>query len=124
MNPSPTASSSSTNDTTASPQNKLVRIAEFRTALEGYHLSKAALQTLSQTELVLLVAPSSTGRNTIIWELLKIGDYHFVVSDTTRKPRVNDGLLEQSGREYWFRSEQEVLTDIQQGKYLEAAIIH
>lgn len=104
--------------------NKLVRIDEFRQALQGYHLSKQAIHTLSQTELVLLVAPSSTGRNTIILQLLKTGDYHFVVSDTTRQPRVNDGLLEQSGREYWFRSELEVLTDIQQGKYLEAAIIH
>ena len=104
--------------------NELVRIDEFREALNGYHLSKAALQTLSQTELVLLVATTSTGRNTIIRQLLKTGDYHFVVSDTTRKPRVNDGLLEQNGREYWFRTENEVLTDIRQGKYLEAAIIH
>ena len=104
--------------------NDLVRIADFQKALEGYHLSKQALQSLSQTELVLLVAPTATGRNTIIRQLLKTGDYHFVVSDTTRLPRVNDGVLEQNGREYWFRTELEVLSDIQQGKYLEAAIIH
>lgn len=104
--------------------NRLARIAEFADALDGYHLSKQTLQTLSQTELVLLVAPSATGRNTIIRELLKTGDYHFIVSDTTRKPRVNDGVLEQNGVEYWFRTELEVLTDIRDGKYLEAAIIH
>lgn len=104
--------------------NELVHIDEFRAALKDYHLSKPALQTLAQTKLVLLVAPSSTGRNTIIWQLLKTGDYHFVVSDTTRQPRVNDGVLEQNGREYWFRTEEEILTDIRAGKYLEAAIIH
>jgi guanylate kinase len=104
--------------------NELVHIDDFHAALENYHLSKVALQTLSQTKLVLLVAPSSTGRNTIIWQLLKTGDYHFVVSDTTRKPRVNDGVLEQTGHEYWFRSEDEILADIQAGKYLEAAVIH
>lgn len=104
--------------------NQLERIDEFRVALQDYHLSKEALQALAQTELILLVAPTSTGRNTIIRELIKTGDYHFVVSDTTRKPRVNDGLLEQDGREYWFRSELEVLNDIKHGKYLEAAIIH
>jgi guanylate kinase len=104
--------------------NELLRIDEFRNILDGYHLSKQALQTLSQTKLVLLVAPSSTGRNTIIRSLMKTGDYHFVVSDTTRKPRVNDGLLEQNGKEYWFRTENEMLTDLSQGKYLEAAIIH
>jgi guanylate kinase len=104
--------------------NELVHIAEFKTALQDYHLSKPALQTLSQTKLVILVAPTSSGRNTIIWQLLKTGDYYFIVSDTTRKPRINDGIPERSGHEYWFRSEQEVLDDIQGGKYLEAAIIH
>src|ERR1700689_1309052 len=104
--------------------NELVHGAEFRSALRDYHLSKAALQTLSQTKLVILVAPTSSGRNTIIWQLLKTGDYYFIVSDTTRQPRINDGKLERDGHEYWFRSEAEVLTDIQQGKYLEAAVIH
>jgi guanylate kinase len=104
--------------------NELTRIADFRTALKKYQLSPQALQTLSQTKLVLLVAPSSSGRNTIIWQLLKTGDYYFVVSDTTRQPRVNDGVPEKDGREYWFRSEDEVLADIQAGKFLEAAIIH
>jgi guanylate kinase len=104
--------------------NTLNRIAEFREALQDYSLSKVALHTLSQTKLVLLVAPSSSGRNTVLREVVKTGDYHFIVSDTTRKPRENDGMLEQNGREYWFRTEDEVLADIQQGHYLEAAIIH
>jgi guanylate kinase len=104
--------------------NELVHIAEFRSALKGYHLSKTALHTLSQTKLVILVAPTSSGRNTIIWQLLKSGDYHFIVSDTTRKPRINDGIKERTGHEYWFRDEEDILEDIRQGKYLEAAIIH
>jgi guanylate kinase len=104
--------------------NELARIADFRLALQNYHLSKVALQTLSTTKLVILVAPTSSGRNTIIWQLLNTGDYYFIVSDTTRKPRMNDGVMERNGHEYWFRSEDEVLEDIRQGKYLEAAIIH
>src|SRR5947209_4084329 len=104
--------------------NELVHKAEFHTLLADYKLSKASLLTLSQTKLVLLVAPTSSGRNTIIRELLKTGDYYFIVSDTTRKPRVNDGIPERDGVEYWFRSEEEVLEDIKQGKYLEAAVIH
>src|SRR3546814_14273785 len=46
------------------------------------------------------------------------------VSDTSRKPRVNDGIPEQNGVEYWFRSEAEILNDLKAGKFLEAAIIH
>jgi guanylate kinase len=104
--------------------NQLKHIDEFRNALVDYHLSKFALQSLSQTKLVLLVATTSSGRNTIIRELLKTGNYHYVVSDTTRAPRTNDGIPEQPGKEYWFRSEEEVLQDLKTGLYLEAAIIH
>ncbi len=104
--------------------NQLKHIEKFRNVLADYRLSKLALQSLSQTKLVLLVATTSSGRNTIIRELLRTGNYHYVVSDTTRAPRVNDGVLEQTGREYWFRSEEEVLQDLNAGYYLEAAIIH
>lgn len=104
--------------------NQLSRIEEFREILSGYQLSDEAKQTLREIKIVLLVGPSSSGRNTIINELLKTGEYYFIVSDTTRKPRVNNGVPEQSGREYWFRSEDEVLADLKAGKFLEAAIIH
>lgn len=104
--------------------NSLTHIDEFKTLLEDYHLSKESLLTLSQTQLVLLVAPTSSGRNTVIRRLMETGDYYFVVSDTTRKKRVNDGVLEQNGVEYWFREETDVLKDIKSGKYLEAAVIH
>jgi guanylate kinase len=33
-------------------------------------------------------------------------------------------MPEQDGREYWFRSEEEVLNDLKKGEYLEAEIIH
>ncbi len=104
--------------------NELANLQTFQTLLADYQLSKTALQTLSQTQLVLLVAPTSSGRNHLIRELLKTDDYYYIVSDTTRKPRVNDGVMEQNGVEYWFRDEADVLADIEQGKYLEAAIIH
>lgn len=104
--------------------NALLHIAEFRAALAGYHLSAAAQKTLNQTKLVLLVAPSASGRNTIINELLKTGQYHFIVSDTTRQSRINNGAPEQNGREYWFRTEEEMLDELQRGEFLEAEIIH
>lgn len=104
--------------------NQLLRIEEFRTALDGYRPSETAAGILGRTRLILLVAASASGRNTIIAHLLKTGSYHFIISDTTRLPRENNGVLEQNGREYWFRSEDEVLNDLRQGKFLEAEIIH
>ncbi|HSX07310.1 MAG TPA: hypothetical protein VLG11_00250 [Candidatus Saccharimonadales bacterium] len=104
--------------------NELKHIADFRKLLADYRPSAAARQILAETRLVLLVGPSSAGRNTIINELVKTGAYHFIVSDTTRQPRTNNGVPEQNGREYWFRTEEEVLAELERGEFLEAAIIH
>lgn len=104
--------------------NKLEKIEEFRQVLAHYKVSDEALWALQNVDLVLLIGPSSSGRNTIINELVKKGGYHLVISDTTRQPRVNNGILEQSGHEYWFRSEADILADLRAGKFLEAAIIH
>lgn len=99
-------------------------IQAFHTALEEYHLSDHGRDILKQTKLVVLTAPTASGRNTIINELLRTNEYYFIISDTTRDPRVNNGMLEQNGREYFFRSETEMLADIKAGNFLEAEVIH
>ena len=104
--------------------NKLKHIQEFKKVLSDYQVSKAAQKDLERTQLVLFVGPSSSGRNTIINELLKSGKYHYIISDTTRKPRKNNSVLEKNGREYWFRNEEEILADLRSGLFLEAAVIH
>lgn len=104
--------------------NELKQIDEFRKVLADYQLSDAAREVLAKARLVLLVGPTSSGRNTIINELVRMGDFHYVVSDTTRQPRSNNGVMEQNGREYWFRTETDLLQDLQNGSFLEAAIIH
>lgn len=104
--------------------NQLENAEAFRQALADYRLSDETREILKGIQLVLLVGPSSSGRNTIINKLVETGRYHYVVSDTTRQPRVNNGILEQNGREYWFRSEEDILADLKAGRFLEAAIIH
>lgn len=104
--------------------NQLQLRDEFERILGGYQPSPAARQALGQINLTILSAPTASGRNTIINELVKTGRYHYLVSDTTRQPRVNNGLPEKNGQEYWFRSEREFLADLKAGEFLEAAIIH
>lgn len=106
--------------------NQLIHVDEFRDVLKNYHPSDLAKKTLFDVSLVLLVGPSASGRNTIVNELVKSGKYYHIVSDTTREKRVDkDGnIIEVDGREYWFHSEEEVLTGLKRGEYIEAAIIH
>ncbi|MEO6513933.1 MAG: hypothetical protein ABIR37_04590 [Candidatus Saccharimonadales bacterium] len=105
--------------------NQLEHADEFRDILKDYHPSKLAKQTLADVPLMLLVGPSAAGRNTLINELVKTGKYYHIVSDTTREKRTKDGeAIEVDGREYWFHSEEEVLTGLKRGEYIEAALIH
>lgn len=104
--------------------NKLVHIAEFDRLLKTYRPHEDTLEMLRKTPLVLLVGPTASGRNTLIHLLIDTNRYHYIVSNTTRQPRENNGIMEQDGREYWFVTEEEFLEGLQEGRYLEAAIIH
>jgi guanylate kinase len=104
--------------------NQLLRASEFRQVLSRYHPNDDVKKTLSGMRLLLFVAPTATGRDTIIHELLKTGHYVPLITDTTRQPRINNGILEQHGREYWFRGEDEMLEELAKGDLAGAAMIH
>lgn len=104
--------------------SELRYLEEFQDLLKNYTVSAQTKRLLNQIDLVLLVAPTSAGRNTIIRELLKTGNYHYIVSDTTRSPRINNGVPERDGVEYWFRTEEQVLAELRAGQFVEAAVIH
>lgn len=106
------------------PTPRLRKRPEFEAALHGYQPSQATVATLANTTIVTLTAPSATGRNSIINELVKTGRYYFIVTDTTRPPRMNGDVWETNGVEYFFRSEEDVLRDVKAGAFVEAEIIH
>lgn len=107
----------------------LSHLAEFQAILENpehpYRPSAESQAVIRETDIALIVGPSNSGRNTTIKRMLASSDnYYFMVSDTTRKPQFRDGEMEADGGTYWFRSEEDVLADLEAGAYVEAAIIH
>ena len=93
---------------------------QFISILNGYTISETQRQALQKIPLVLLAGITGSGKNAIMHRLSETGDFHIVISDTTRPPRNG----EQNGREYWFRSEEDVLSDLQAGTFIEAALVH
>ena len=74
--------------------------------------------TNQKGKLVVISAPSGTGKGTVISELLKLRpDIAFSVSATTRKPREN----EVDGVEYRFLSHEQFQKMIQSNEFLEYA---
>lgn len=109
---------------TKDKQTLLQHLEVFQKLLSEYAPSTETIEILKRTPLILMVGPTASGRNTLINLLVETGRYHYIVSDTTREPRTNNGVPETNGREYWFKSEAEFLQGIRDGAYLEAAIIH
>lgn len=104
---------------------ELQKRTEFEEVLQDYSVSQEGLEILSKLDLVVMISPTSAGRNTIINKLVESGRYSFVVSDTTRPMRTKDGhFIEQDGVHYFFRKEEDILADLKDGLFIEAAIIH
>lgn len=97
---------------------------QFEIVLSCYQISPQARTILKNMQLVLLTAATSTGRSVVVRRLLASGRYHYIISDTTRPPQIRDGQLEQNGVQYFFRKEEDLLSDLKAGNFLEAEIIH
>lgn len=96
----------------------------FAVALKDYHMSEHANQILRDSKLVVLSGVAGGGRNSTIKYLVDNYNYFFMVSDTTRPPKLRDGVMEINGVNYHFRSESDMLADIQNGEFVEAEVIH
>lgn len=92
--------------------------------LKSYKPSTKAVEQLRRKKLVIFAGITSAGKNTIMNELLKSGEYHDIVTSTTRAPRENDGVMEKDGVDYHFLSTEEALEKLKNGEYLEVAPVH
>lgn len=71
-------------------------------------------------DLTTVAGPAGVGKNTV---MTKTG-LSVVVSDTTRQPRENDGVLEVDEREYFFRDDiAGVYEDLVYGMYVQVALV-
>ncbi len=106
------------------PTPALEHLEEFQNTIANYKLSGHAKNVLSQSKLVVMLGVTGGGRNTLINYLTTTGPYYFIVSDTTRPPKVRDGKLEAHGTHYFFRTETDFLKDLRSGEFIEAEVIH
>jgi guanylate kinase len=95
---------------------------EFEELLSRYQPSQELLEHLRNTRIGVIAGPAGSGKDTVRELLVTRYAEHYqkLLSETTRPPRPS----EQDGREYWFKSEQEILEGLQKGIYLQGAIVH
>jgi guanylate kinase len=97
---------------------------QVKSILGNYKPNQNSIELLKKISLVTLTSATSAGKDSIISKLLESKKYSNVITDTTRPKRINDGVLETNGQNYWFLNERQFLEGLRQGDYLEAAVVH
>lgn len=90
------------------------------TLLTGYKPSAATVQLITETPILLLVGPTGAGKDSLKDKLIATGQFHHIVSHTTRPPRINHGVPETDGLEYHFISTEQAADMLEAGAFVEA----
>ncbi len=92
---------------------------ELRKIIAAYRPNEQVLRTLSGVKLVATVAPSASGKTTIMQAAARISpEIHIILGETTRMPRVN----ERPGIDYLFRNDDDVLNELKKGQLVDVII--
>lgn len=70
----------------------------------NYKIDMSGINVVKKSRTAFVVGITSAGKDTIVKRLLDTGNYHLIISHTTRQPRINNGVLEQDGIDYHFVS--------------------
>ena len=90
--------------------------------LAGYQPSAATIELIRQTPVLFLVGPTGAGKDSLKDRLMQTGEYHHIVSHTTRPPRINHGIPEQDGREYHFITPEQAKGMLRSQAFVEAKV--
>jgi len=92
---------------------------DLQQLIDSYKMAAATVELVKTTPIVLLVGVSGAGKDTIKHRLLESGQYHHIVSHTTRQPRENAGAMERDGVDYHFISAEQAAEMIKSGAFVE-----
>lgn len=96
--------------------------ASLTSKLAAYQPTPETAQLIKSTPILLLVGPTGAGKDALKTKLLVTGRYHHIISHTTRPPRINHGVVEQTGREYHFIDQATAERMLEDHAFIEAKI--
>lgn len=92
--------------------------------IKNYQMSDAAHAVVQKTKLLLIASIAGGGKDTVVKELVKTGDFHRIVSHTTRQPRMNHGQPEVDGHDYHFIDQDTAARLLNDQAFIEAKYVH
>lgn len=90
--------------------------------LQKYTIPSSAVKLIKNTKMVFMVGITGAGKDSVRHGLLDTGNYHHIISHTTRAKRKNHGVLEKDGVEYHFIDFDTAENMIDAGDFVEAKV--
>jgi len=92
--------------------------------IKDYRTPKIVIDRLENIQTVILTGITGAGKDTIIRSMLGDSRFSKVITSTTRAPRENNGVTENDGADYYFLSQEQALSKIEAGSYIEVNNVH
>lgn len=96
----------------------------LETNVKEYTLTDEAIELVKHAKIVLLAGIAGAGKDTLKKELLKNTAFRDIVSHTTRKPRHNNGVLEEDAIDYHFISLDQASEMVNRQEFIEVKYVH
>lgn len=97
----------------------------LETDILHYHMSDEARAILGGTTLQLFSGVVCAGKNTVITKIAEdSARYYEIVSHTTRAPRMNHGVMEEDGKDYYFITPEEAQRKVDAQEFIEVKYVH
>jgi guanylate kinase len=92
--------------------------------IAAYKPSEQTIELINSVPIVLIASMAGGGKDTITKALVKEGGFARIVTNTTRPPRENNGVMEVDGREYHFMSHAQAEQLINHRSFIEVKKVH
>lgn len=97
---------------------------ELAAKIEAYTPSEDTVALVRSMPLVLIASVAGGGKNTITEAMVKSGGFTRLITNTTRQPRENHGVMEVDGQDYHFMSLEEAEELINNRSFVEVKKVH
>jgi guanylate kinase len=92
--------------------------------IKQYKPSPETIRKINEASLVIVASVVAGGKNTVTTEMIRRGGYRQIITNTTRAPRANEGVMETDGVEYHFMSLEQAEKLIDEQAFVEVKYVH
>lgn len=97
---------------------------ELAAKIKDYSPSEETIKLVRSVPLVLVASVAGGGKNTITEAMVHDGEFTRIVTNTTRPPRENHGVMEVDGQDYHFMNLEEAEELIANRSFVEVKKVH